>query len=91
MPELVGGSADLTGSNITNVKGMGPVSAGNFAGRYVHFGVREHGMAAADERHGAAWRHHPLFRHLPVFTDYMRPAIRLGALMRAARDPCADA
>ena len=46
-PELIGGSADLTGSNLTLVKGMGSVSAGNFAGRYIHYGVREHGMAAA--------------------------------------------
>src|SRR6185437_5401623 len=47
MPELVGGSADLTGSNLTLVKGMGSVAPGSYAGRYIHFGVREHGMAAA--------------------------------------------
>ena len=46
-PELIGGSADLTGSNLTFVKGMGTVEPGNFAGRYIHYGVREHGMAAA--------------------------------------------
>ena len=43
----MGGSADLTGSNLTFVKGMGTVRAGNFTGRYIHYGVREHGMAAA--------------------------------------------
>src|ERR1700760_168883 len=46
-PELIGGSADLTGSNLTLVKSMGAVTAGNFAGRYIHFGVREHGMGGA--------------------------------------------
>ena len=51
-PELVGGSADLTGSNLTLVKGMGIVAPGNFAGRYIHYGIREHAMAAAP----TAWR-----------------------------------
>ena len=60
MPELVGGSADLTGSNLTFVKAMGTVAPGNFAGRYLHFGIREHGMAAGAERHGAARRADPL-------------------------------
>src|SRR5262249_58748239 len=43
-PELIGGSADLTPSNLTFVKGMGTVSPGNFGGRYIHYGIREHGM-----------------------------------------------
>src|SRR5690242_5237692 len=47
-PELVGGSADLTPSNLPFVKSMGTVNTGNFAGRYIHFGVRAHGMSAAD-------------------------------------------
>src|SRR5690606_14513943 len=47
IPEMVGGSADLTGSNNTYVKGMVPFDAPDYAGRYVHYGVREHGMAAA--------------------------------------------
>ncbi len=72
-PELIGGSADLTGSNLTYVKGMGSVSAGNFAGRYIHFGVREHGMAAAANGmalHGGLIPYDGTFF---VFTDYMRP------------------
>jgi len=81
-PELVGGSADLTGSNLTLVKGMGIVSPGNYAGRYIHYGIREHGMAACANGialHGGLIPYTGTFF---VFTDYMRPAIRLGALMR---------
>lgn len=82
VPELVGGSADLTGSNLTLVKGMGFVSPGSFAGRYLHYGIREHGMAAAMNGmalHGGIIPYGGTFF---VFTDYMRPAIRLAALMR---------
>ncbi len=82
VPELIGGSADLTGSNLTFVKGMGLVGPGNFAGRYIHWGVREHGMAAAMNGmalHGGVIPYSGTFF---VFTDYMRPAIRLAALMR---------
>jgi transketolase len=79
-PELVGGSADLTGSNLTLVKGQGIIAPGNFAGQYVHYGVREHGMAAAANGmalHGGVIPYTGTFF---VFTDYMRPAIRIGAL-----------
>ena len=82
IPELIGGSADLTGSNLTLVKGMGFVTPGNFAGRYIHYGVREHGMAAAMNGlalHGGIIPYGGTFF---VFTDYMRPALRLAALMR---------
>jgi transketolase len=82
-PELVGGSADLTGSNLSYVKSMGTVSAGNFSGRYIHYGVREHGMAAATNGmavHGGLIPYDATFF---VFTDYMRPAIRIAAIMRA--------
>jgi transketolase len=82
VPELLGGSADLTGSNLTLVKGMASVTPGNFAGRYVHWGIREHGMAAAANGialHGGLI---PYIGTFFVFTDYMRPAIRLAALMR---------
>ena len=82
-PELIGGSADLTGSNLTFVKSMGTVSAGNFSGRYVHYGVREHGMCAAANGialHGGLIPYTGTFF---VFTDYMRPAIRIGAIARA--------
>jgi transketolase len=82
IPEQVGGSADLTGSNLTLVKGMGSVAPGNFTGRYIHYGIREHGMAAAANGmalHGGVIPYTGTFF---VFTDYMRPAIRLAALMR---------
>jgi transketolase len=82
VPELIGGSADLTGSNLTLVKGMGFVAPGNFGGRYIHYGIREHGMAAAMNGmalHGGIIPYSGTFF---VFTDYMRPAIRLAALMR---------
>jgi transketolase len=81
IPELTGGSADLTGSNLTLVKSMGAVAADNFAGRYIYYGVREHGMAAAMNGialHGGLIPYGGTFF---VFSDYMRPAIRLAALM----------
>ena len=82
IPELIGGSADLTGSNLTLVKGMGSVAPGNFAGRYIHFGVREHGMAAAMNGMAVHGGIIPYGGTFFVFTDYMRPAMRLAALMR---------
>ena len=81
-PELVGGSADLTGSNLTLVKGMGIAGPGNFNGRYIHYGVREHGMAAAANGMALHGGIIPYTGTFFVFSDYMRPAIRLGALMR---------
>ncbi len=81
-PELIGGSADLTGSNLTLVKGQGIIAPGDFNGRYIHYGVREHGMAAAANGlalHGGIIPYTGTFF---VFTDYMRPALRLGALMK---------
>jgi transketolase len=82
-PELVGGSADLTGSNLTFVKAMGTVTATNFSGRYIHFGVREHGMAAAANGMAVHGGLIPYVGTFFIFTDYMRPAIRIGAIMRA--------
>jgi transketolase len=82
IPELVGGSADLTGSNLTHVKAMGTLTAQNWAGRHIHFGVREHGMGAALNGmalHGGLIPYGGTFL---VFSDYMRPAIRLAALMK---------
>jgi transketolase len=82
VPELIGGSADLTGSNLTLVKGMAGVAPGNFNGRYLYYGIREHGMAAAMNGlalHGGVIPYSGTFF---VFTDYMRPALRLAALMR---------
>jgi transketolase len=81
IPELVGGSADLTGSNLTLVKNMAGAKPDNFAARYVYYGVREHGMAAAMNGialHGGLIPYGGTFF---VFSDYMRPAIRLAALM----------
>jgi transketolase len=82
IPELVGGSADLTVSNLTLVKGMGAVAPGNFAGRYIHYGIREHGMAACANGMALHGGIIPYTGTFFVFTDYMRPAIRLAALMR---------
>lgn len=82
VPSLIGGSADLTGSNGTRTKEHVPVSPGNFAGNYLHYGVREHGMAAAMNGlalHGGIVPYGATFL---VFTDYCRPAIRLSALMQ---------
>jgi transketolase len=81
IPELVGGSADLTGSNNTFVKNTAILDAPDYAGRYVNYGVREHGMAAAMNGmalHGGVVPYGGTFL---VFTDYSRPAIRLAALM----------
>ena len=64
LQNTVGGSADLTPSNNTKTKGLVEISPGNFNGRYIHYGIREHGMARGHERHGAAWRRHSLWRHL---------------------------
>ena len=80
--DLVGGSADLTGSNLTLVKNMGVVAPGSYGGRYVHFGVREHGMAAAANGMALHGGLIPYTGTFFVFTDYMRPAIRMGAIMR---------
>ncbi|MBU6497015.1 MAG: transketolase, partial [Rhodospirillales bacterium] len=74
VPELVGGSADLTGSNLTLVKGMGTVVPGSYGGRYVHYGIREHGMAAAMNGmalHGGIIPYSGTFL---VFSDYCRPS-----------------
>ena len=79
--ETVGGSADLTGSNNTKTKNIDILSADNYAGRYVYYGIREHGMAAAMNGmalHGGVVPYGGTFL---VFTDYCRPAIRLSALM----------
>ena len=83
MSETIGGSADLTGSNNTLTEGMGVFSPENRAGRYIYFGIREHGMAAALNGmmlHGGA---RPYGGTFFCFTDYARPAMRLSALMGA--------
>ena len=81
IPELIGGSADLTGSNNTFVKGTPIFDAPTYEGRYVNWGIREHGMAAAMNGmalHGGVIPYGGTFM---VFSDYSRPSIRLAALM----------
>jgi transketolase len=81
LQNTIGGSADLTPSNNTRSKGLVEISPGNFNGRYVHYGIREHGMAAAMNGmalHGGIIPYGGTFL---VFSDYCRPAIRLAALM----------
>ena len=82
VPETVGGSADLTGSNNTKSKELKPLTASDYGGRYVYYGIREHGMAAAMNGmalHGGVIPYGGTFL---VFTDYCRPSIRLSALMQ---------
>jgi transketolase len=81
LQNTIGGSADLTPSNNTRSKGLVEVSPGNFNGRYIHYGIREHGMAAAMNGmalHGGIIPYGGTFM---VFSDYCRPAIRLASLM----------
>lgn len=82
LPALIGGSADLTGSNNTKAAGQVPVTADDFSGTYIHYGVREHGMAAAMNGLALYGGIIPYGGTFMVFTDYCRPAIRLSALMR---------
>lgn len=82
VPEMIGGSADLTGSNNTRTPEQEPVTAGSFGGSFIHYGIREHGMAAAMNGmalHGGVIPYSGTFL---VFSDYSRPSIRLAALMR---------
>ena len=81
LPEAIGGSADLTGSNLTKTPDQGVIGPGQFAGRFIHYGVREHAMAAAMNGlalHGGIV---PFGGTFLVFSDYCRPSIRLSALM----------
>ncbi|MFG6081452.1 transketolase [Paracoccus litorisediminis] len=81
LPETLGGSADLTGSNNTKTKDLGIFSPENRTGRYIHYGIREHGMAAAMN---GIWLHggfRPYGGTFMCFTDYARGAMRLSALM----------
>ena len=83
VPETIGGSADLTGSNLTKTADLGVFGPGNRKGRYVHYGIREHGMAAAMN---GLWLHggvRPYGGTFFCFTDYARGAMRLSALMGA--------
>jgi transketolase len=82
VPALIGGSADLTGSNNTKTPSTGALTAGNYGGRYVYYGIREFGMSAAMNGmalHGGVIPYGGTFL---VFTDYARPAIRLSAIQQ---------
>jgi len=82
VPETIGGSADLTGSNLTKTSQTAPISAEDFSGRYVYYGIREFGMCAAMNGMALYGQHIPYGGTFMVFTDYARPAIRLAALMK---------
>lgn len=82
LPELIGGSADLTESNLTKTPVMNMLSPANHAGRYIYYGIREHAMAAIMNGmalHGGVIPYGGTFL---TFSDYCRPAIRLAALMK---------
>ena len=82
LPETIGGSADLTGSNNTKTSTTEPLTADNYGGRYIHYGIREFGMAAAMNGmalHGGVIPYGGTFL---IFSDYCRPAIRLSALQK---------
>ncbi len=81
MPETVGGSADLTGSNNTKTADLGIFLPENRKGRYVHWGIREHGMAAAMNGMALHGGMRPYGGTFMCFTDYARPSMRLAALM----------
>ncbi len=81
LPQLIGGSADLSGSNNTKTSKSKVINSKNFDGNYLHYGVREHGMAAA--MNGLALYHNliPYGGTFLIFSDYCKPSIRLSALM----------
>ncbi len=81
MPQLIGGSADLSGSNNTKTKNSIVINSSNFEGNYIHYGVREHGMAAA--MNGIALYNGliPYGGTFLIFSDYCKPSIRLSAIM----------
>ncbi len=81
IPSLVGGSADLSPSNNSDIKGSPSVQAGNFAGRNLHFGIREHAMGAVINGMALYGCFIPYGATFLVFADYCRPAVRLSALM----------
>ncbi len=81
VPSLIGGSADLAGSNNTAIAGEASIARGKFVGRNLHFGVREHGMAAIANGLALHGGIRPYVGTFLVFSDYMRPAVRLAALM----------
>ena len=82
LPELIGGSADLTGSNKTDIKGEVSFSTDDRGSRYIHYGVREHAMGGIMNGLALYGGMIPYGGTFLVFSDYLRPAIRLAALMK---------
>lgn len=82
LPNSIGGSADLTGSNNTRTSAMVPITADNYGGDYIHYGIREHGMAAAMNGMALHGGFVPYGGTFLAFADYCRPAIRMSALMQ---------
>ena len=81
LPELIGGSADLSGSNNTKTKNSKVISSKNFNGNYIHYGIREHGMAATMNGLALYGGLIPYGGTFLIFSDYCKPSIRLSALM----------
>ena len=81
LPQLIGGSADLSGSNNTKTKNSKVISSKNFNGNYIHYGVREHGMAAIMNGLALYGGIIPYGGTFLIFSDYCKPSIRLSALM----------
>jgi transketolase len=81
IPELIGGSADLTHSNLTITKATKPVKDGDFSGRYIHYGVREHGMAAIMNGLSLHGGFIPYGGTFLIFANYLWPALRMSAMM----------
>lgn len=82
VPEVVGGSADLTGSNNTRTAQMRAIVAGDFSGRYIHYGIREHAMGAVMNGLALYGGFIPYGGTFLCFSDYVRPAMRLSSLMK---------
>ena len=82
VPSLVGGSADLAESNLTDIKGGGGVGPGQYAARNVHYGIREHAMGSIANGLAYDGNHIPFAGTFFVFSDYMRPPVRIAALAR---------
>ena len=82
LPELIGGSADLSGSNNTKTEGSKVITSKNFSGNYIHYGVREHAMAGVMNGHALYGCLIPFGGTFLIFSDYLKPSMRLSALMK---------
>ena len=82
LPELIGGSADLSGSNNTKTESSKVITSKNFSGNYIHYGVREHAMGAAMNGIALYGGLIPFGGTFLIFSDYLKPSLRLSALMK---------